>query len=141
MLTLLSDLSAAWAPIPVATAAAASKTSVPVFIEMAQNGTLQANQIFGYFRVPSGLRLLLKEIQLTAQDGPVGGSLTVDVINGSNQAQGRTATIISGQTRSSTTFDSPLDCAAGTIWRLKILQAGSGGPAENLQARLVFVVK
>ena len=113
-------------------------TPLPSYVEMSVVGSLSTNQLFGHFKVSNGLTLTLKEIQLYVQT-PSSVAIQVDVLNGSNVRQNRVATIQPNAQKSVTILDTPLKMSSGTLWSMKVLQAGTGGDSgENLTARLVL---
>jgi len=115
-----------------------SSTPAPTFCELSLASSLSIGQVFGWFRVPAGQTLTLREIQLAIQTTST-ETIQIDVVNSANVRQNRIASIQPGSKKGVVVLDRPLTMIAGTSWSLKIIQTGTGiDSGENLTARLVL---
>lgn len=136
ILTLQEVGGAAWQSPSVPSLKSTKK--LPVFLDLTKIGALNLNDVFGYFKVPSGLSFSLTEVQLVVAD-VADTPIRVDVINNAGVAQGRVATIRAGQLQGTTIFNTPLTMGTNTVWKMRILEAGTiAAPGENLAARWVL---
>ena len=135
VLTIRDGLQVKWCLPP--TSVGQSFSGNPIYVEMQQIGQLEEGQVFGYFKVSAGLSFFLTEIQMNLQTTS-NRIVSVDVVNGSGLEQGRVAIIRESSRTGSTVLPSPLKLTAGTVWSLKVIQAGTSSPGENLSARLVL---
>lgn len=108
------------------------------FIEESFHGALVPNTIFGYFRVPTGVSFRCVEIQATVQSA-ANAQIKIDILNGSNVAQNKVTTIQTGNTSAIQVLSTAVVMNQNSIWKFKILQAGTSLPGEELKVRMVLV--
>lgn len=98
-------------------------------------GVPALNDIFGFYKAPSSIQI--QRIQITAQTGPVGGNITVTLVNQSGTSLGVTAGVLaSGTTYVDTALAAPLTLAQNSIVRAKITGVDTG-VASDLVVNLV----
>jgi hypothetical protein len=100
-------------------------------------GELIEDQLFGFFKAPTAYQII--GAQIAAQIAPEGADVTVDLVNALNAEQGRIATLADGSSAQETIFGTPLQLAAGTIIRAKILTTGTTQPGGYLNLNLITI--
>ncbi len=93
-------------------------------------------QTFGYFSPPIAARII--GMQIAAQVIPVGGSLTIDLVDSVGNETGRIGTLASGSPFQQTIFGTALDLSANDFVRARIKSVGSTTPGGYLTINLVF---
>lgn len=133
VLTLAEGGSAAWKfQEPKGSTSASSAGTPRVFVPFNLVGNLAVNSVFGYFKVPIGKTAVMHEIQIVVQDA-ADQPITVDVVNGSGVAQGRSGTLSVGGLHTTFVFPTPLRMVGRSIWSMKVLGCGtSGASGQNL---------
>lgn len=106
-------------------------------IDLVLTGSTAANQIFGYYKVPSEFALFITKVTVIAQSAPDGGDLVLNIINGANQSMVDNMTLEDGD--AITEFDQDMvACAADSTIRAKVISSAGDPPAENVTVRLHF---
>jgi hypothetical protein len=87
-------------------------------------GTAILDEIFGFFRAPSSVQI--QRLQLSAQQGAVGGNVTVALVDASGNALGGTVVLASGTNYKDTALPAPITLNPGATVRAKITGVDSG---------------
>lgn len=134
VLTLNDDLSSSWQfQTPGNKSVTTSSTAGgSFFVPFTMMGDIYSGAILGYFKVPAGKSAVMREIQVIIQD-VADQAIIVDVVNGSNIPQARSASLAAGLKHLSFTFATPLVMSSRSIWSMKVLNCGtSSAPGTNL---------
>ncbi len=99
-------------------------------------GVPTLSQVFGYYAAPSAVQI--QRIQISAQTLPVGGNITVALINqaGTSYGAGAQATLYSGNGYVDVALAAPITLSPGQVVRAIITEVDSG-VAQDLTINLV----
>lgn len=99
-------------------------------------GAPTLSKVFGYYAAPSAVQI--QRIQISAQTSPVGGNITVALINqaGTSYGAGANATLASGSSYVDFALAAPITLSPGQVVRA-IITGVDIGTAENLTINLI----
>ena len=142
---LRSDLNVGWGAPLTATSAAATTTAAVAsyasdsfFVEMVQFGTLLAGQTFGFYQAPADRSVLCSGMQLTLQSAALGSAATFCLVTAQNVESNQLGAINAGVEFNTSLFTAPVLMPAGSQWRTRVKQVGSGDPGECVSVRLIL---
>lgn len=97
-------------------------------------GVPTLSQVFGYYAAPSAVQV--QRVQISAQTPPVGGSISITLVNQAGTALAAAVVLPSGSSYYDNALAAPITLAPGQVVRAQITGVDSG-VAENLTVNLI----
>jgi hypothetical protein len=98
-------------------------------------GAAVLNEIFGYFRAASSVQI--QRVQISAQQAPVGGNITITLVNQNGVSLGASAVLASGTNAADIQLSTTITLGPGAVVRAKITGIDSANIGGFLTVSLI----